>query len=94
MTELTDFEREIADIMWPFCDVDALLEYKESRDITKREAAKVLNLAKKELMKRAISGEVMKSIDGSLHVKSEAINTDDKWGDKVQVIILKKDELH
>ena len=90
MIEINDFERAIADYLWVWCDVDALLEDDEVRGIVKREAAEILELAKKELMRDAISVDID---DFGIKMYEYCI---EKLGmtseDKVKVLILKDDE--
>jgi len=74
MSKLTDFELAIAEYMWPLSDVDELMELMEDekyRNLAQREARTILSLAKKELLKDAVKGEVVKDIHCALIAKGE-----------------------
>lgn len=51
--DFTEFEWEVAQIGWPWCDLDAMIEDEDENgtvtEIIKHEAAKLLELAKKKL---------------------------------------------
>ena len=91
--KLTDFELAIAEYMWPLNDdIDELMQIEDYRNIAKRDARTILALAKKELLKDAVEGEVVKDISNKLAVTAK-INLDGfKFGEKVKILIIKDDE--
>ena len=105
MIELNDFELAIAEYIWQGCDIEAMMEDDLPREITKHAAAKVLALAKKELMKGAVEAHVWESCnpvsespDKTYHmitIEYEDTNKDIPYvvaGQDIKLIILKDDE--
>ena len=94
MIELNDFERAIAGYIWPSLNAKSIMDGEIGREITRRCAAEILALAKKELMKSAMRGEVVN--DDSLYqlivpaLGSVLHNMEE--GERVNIIILKDDE--
>ena len=96
MIKLNDFERAIANYIWAGCDVDGMLEDDVTREITKKDAAEILGLAKKELMREAVEGSVCKQRDSTKATWIELIPDSLPAFDDcepVKCIILKDDDL-
>jgi len=102
MIELNDFEKAIFKYIWPGFDEDSWKDSELVREITKNQAAEILALCKKDLMKDAIEGVVEDGgefinfgegiyidLDPSMQLKP-AFNV--KSGQKVKLLLITDDE--